>query len=170
MLVNLALLNLQGCSPKKWIKDSFNRPEFLNQNWDIERSFPRALHLCIFSFILFLLELNKPEYNLSNADIEKSKPNYIKFSTTRPPCNPLDPVYKLPEVEFRPPTPPKFIRDNIDNKDIDGAKPKKPKYYETRDILNVNDIDGTKVKETYVRKTAYDSFNYNDITKVRFKS
>lgn len=34
--------------------------------------------------------------------------------------------------------------------------------------MNVNDIDGTKGKKTYVRQTSYDSFNYNDITKTRF--
>ena len=73
-------------------------------------------------------------------------------------------------MEYRPPTPPKFVRDQIDNNDIDGARPKKPKYYETRDILSVNDIEGTKAKKTYVRQTAYDSQNYNDITKERFKS
>jgi hypothetical protein len=112
--------------------------------------------------------LNKPEYNLTNDDIEKSKPNFTKFTTTRPPTNPLNPVYKLPEVEYRPPTPPKFIRDQITNEDIDGAKPKKTKYYETRNIMNVGDIDGTKGKKTYVRQTSYDSFNYNDITKTRF--
>ena len=62
--------------------------------------------------ILFIFaELNKPEYNLTNDDIPFSKPNFTKFQTTRQPCNPLNPVYKLPEVEYRPPTPPKFIRD-----------------------------------------------------------
>ena len=87
-----------------------------------------------------LLELNKPEYNLTNDDIAKTKPNFTKFSTTRAPSNPLNPVYKLPKVEYRPPTPPKFIRDQITNDDIDGAKPKKIKYYEMRDIMDINDI------------------------------
>jgi len=27
--------------------------------------------------------------------------------------NPLNPVYKLPTVEIKPPTPPKFLRDSI---------------------------------------------------------
>ena len=80
----------------------------------------------------------------------------------------MNPVYRLSEVEYRPPTPPKFIRDQITNEDIDGAKPKKTKYYETRNIMNVNDIEGTKGKKTYVRQTSYDSFNYNDITKTKF--
>ena len=36
--------------------------------------------------------------------------------------------------------------------------------------MNVNDIEGTKGKKTYVRQTSYDSFNYNDITKTKFMS
>lgn len=36
--------------------------------------------------------------------------------------------------------------------------------------MNVNDIEGTKGKKTYVRQTSYDSFNYADITKTRFLS
>lgn len=114
--------------------------------------------------------LNKPEYNLTNEDIEKSKPNFIKFQTTRPPSNPLNPVYKLPEVEYRPPTPPKFIRDHITNDDIEGAHPKKAKYYETRNLMDVKDIDGAQAKKTYLRLTQYDSFNYADITKAKFTS
>ena len=37
-----------------------------------------------------------------------------KFVTKRDPSNPLTPVYKLPSCELRIPSPPKFIRDNID--------------------------------------------------------
>ena len=93
-----------------------------------------------------IIELNKPEYNLSNADIPFSKPQCQRFHTTRPPSNPLDPQYKLQHVEYIPPTPPKFIRDQISKEDIEGAKPKVKRYYETRDILSVKDIDGAKVK------------------------
>ena len=116
------------------------------------------------------IELNKPEYNLSNADIAESKPQCVKFTTKRPPSNPLNPAYKLPVVEYRPPTPPKFIRDQITNDDIDGAKPIQKRYYETRDILAVKDILGARVKQTYVRTRAsqYDSLNYDDVTKTRF--
>ena len=144
-----------GCKPKQWVKDEVNRPEFQNQNWDIDGTYPRALHISklnkVYNFAF--LELNKPEYNLTNEDIPKSRPNFTKFSTTRPASNPLNPVYKLPTVEYREPTPPKFLRDQITNADIDGAHPKKPKYYETRDILSVDDIDGTKAKKVYVRGT-----------------
>jgi hypothetical protein len=114
------------------------------------------------------IDLNKPEYNLNNDDIAKSKPNFNKFQTTRPPTNPLNPIYTLPHVEYKPPTPPKFIRDQVNNDDIEGAKTKKARYFETREIMKVNDIDGTHPKKVYVRSTQYDCFNYNDITKTRF--
>lgn len=51
--------------------------------------------------------------------------------------DPLNPSYKLPEVEMKPVTPPKFIRDHINNDDIEGSKPKKPVYYQTRDNILV---------------------------------
>jgi hypothetical protein len=52
--------------------------------------------------------------------------------------DPLNPNYQLSKVEIRPPTPPKFIRDNIHHDDIDGSKPKKPTYYETRGTILVS--------------------------------
>lgn len=134
-----------------WIKETVNRPEFQNQNWDIDRSCPRALHICKLLFYNKHTVLNKPEYNLRNDDIARSSPNFIKFQTTRPPSNPLNPAYKLSEVEYRVPTPPKFIRDHISNEDIEGARPKKAKYFETRNIMDIKDIDGTKAKKVYVR-------------------
>lgn len=36
--------------------------------------------------------------------------------------------------------------------------------------MDVKDIDGAKAKKVYVRQTAYDSFNYADITKTKFVS
>lgn len=52
--------------------------------------------------------------------------------------NPLNPSYQLPKVEMKPATPPKFIRDNLTNEDIEGAKPKKQKHYETRESILVS--------------------------------
>lgn len=66
----------------------------------------------------------------------------MKFQTTRPPSNPLNPAYKLAVVEYMPPAPLKFIRDGITNSDIDGAKARIIRHYQTRDILSVKDIDG----------------------------
>ncbi len=73
-------------------------------------------------------------------------------------------------MEYRPPSPLKFIRDQITNDDIDGAKPKVKKHYDTRDILRVTDIDGAKSKGSYLRKTKFDAFNYDDVTKCVFKT
>lgn len=112
-------------------------------------------------YCLNKLELNKPEYNLSNADIPNSKPQSHRFKTNRPPSNPLNPEYKLSQVEYRPPTPPKFIRDHITNDDIEGAKPAVKKYFQTRDVLGVDDISGAKSKGVYLRTNSeYDSLNY----------
>jgi len=41
--------------------------------------------------------------------------------------NPLNPQYKIPEVEKRPFTPPRYLRDQMEIDDIDGARPKKSK-------------------------------------------
>jgi hypothetical protein len=49
------------------------------------------------------------------------------------PQNPLCPVYKLQEVVYVPPEPPRFIRDAMAIDDIEGAKPKKEVKKETRD-------------------------------------
>jgi hypothetical protein len=58
--------------------------------------------------------LNRPEYNLETRDIEGTKSNVAKDAIrTKRMTDPLDPKYKLPVVEQRPPTPPKFLRDPI---------------------------------------------------------
>ena len=136
-----------------------NKQSFSNQNWDIDRTGPRALHL----------GLNKPEYNLSNDDLPKSKPQFQKFQTKRA-VNPLNPQYELPKTEMVPPDEPKFIRDNIANDDIDGAKPRKAKYFKTRETMKVDDIAGTKPKPAPKRSTSFNSFDYSDVTKNFFVS
>lgn len=81
----------------------FNKKaNYSNQNWDIDRTGPRALHI----------GLNKPEYNLTNNDIDRSKPQFQKFQTNRV-VNPLNPNYSLPKTEQVPVDPPKFLRDGI---------------------------------------------------------
>ena len=121
---------------------------------------------------IYYSELNKPEYNLTNSDIARSQPMCHKFKTSRPPSNPLNPIYKLAHVEIKAPVPLKFIRDQISNDDIDGAKPTIKKYFETRDVLAVKDIAGAKAKDPYVRRpeTGYSSYNYDDVNKNQFKS
>ena len=115
--------------------------------------------------------MNKPEYAHNNADIENSQPDCVKFKTKRT-NDPLNPSYQLPKVELRPVTPPKFIRDNIHNDDIEGSKPKKPQHYETRhNILEVGDIEGSKPRNrTFQRSGQFDAVNYRDVTHADFKT
>jgi uncharacterized protein YxjI len=49
-------------------------------------------------------------------------------------------------VEQRPFTPPRFMRDQMEIDDIDGARPKKVKQNDikTRESLKISDIEGTK--------------------------
>jgi len=108
---------------------------------DIEGAAPRMLHY----------PLDKPRYNLTNDDIEGSKPNIVKFKSTRQPCNPLTPKYKLQVVEFVPPEPPKFIRDGMQIDDIQGVRAKKRPERAERDPLKVVDIEGAKAKGPYLR-------------------
>ena len=86
----------------------------MNKNDDIERSWPKILYLL----------LNKPEYNLSNDGIGYSKPGYVKIKTNRH-LNPLELKYTLPQSGLLPFEEQKFIRDNIQIQDIEGAKPRK---------------------------------------------
>lgn len=58
----------------------------------------------------------------------------------------MNPKYKIPEVEKRPITPPRFVRDHMEIDDIDGARPKKVKQNDikTRETMKIDDIEGTK--------------------------
>lgn len=83
----------------------------------------------------------------------------------------MKPEYQLSQVEVRPITPPKFIRDNIHHDDIDGSKPKKPAYYQTRSILEIKDIEGWKPRDrTYTRTAQFENINYRDVTHADFKT
>lgn len=93
-----------GAQPKQFGSKVLNKPDRQNCNSDIEGSFPRQLHM----------GLEKPENNLRTDDIKGTKPNaMIDTIRTKRSTNPLMPEYKLPVVEPRPPTPPKFLRDSI---------------------------------------------------------
>jgi hypothetical protein len=60
---DLKIDDIEGTRTKVEGYQYVNKPNYSNQNWDIDRTGPRALHI----------GLNKPEYNLSNEDIEKSR-------------------------------------------------------------------------------------------------
>jgi hypothetical protein len=113
--------------------------------------------------------LTRDEYNLKNEDIYGTKPNVMKDTIrTKRTTNPLAPEYKLSEVEQRPITPPKFLKDNIMINDIDGARPKKQAVYATREFMDNKDIDGAHPKKNRLRTTKYDNIDYSDLRKEEF--
>ena len=161
---NLYNLDIESSMPRRFGVFT-NKIDYINKVDDIERTNPKILHY----------PLNKPEFNLTNKDIEKSSPQMKHLETKR--CtNPLEPKYTLPKVEEYPPPIPKFIRDSIDIKDIQGAKPQKYFQWKTRETfpLDNHGIEGSKTKETYVRKklgnTKYDYIDYSDLTIDIFKT
>ena len=161
---NLYNLDIESSMPRRFGVFT-NKVDFINKVDDIERSNPKILHY----------PLNKPEYNLTNKDIEKSSPQMNHLKTKR--CtNPLEPKYNLPKVEEYPPEIPKFIRDSIDIKDISGARPQKYFQWKTRETfpLNNHGIEGSKTKETYVRKNLgsikYHYIDYSELTVDIFKT
>jgi len=127
---------------------------FTNRNDDIAGSRPKKLHQ----------PLEKVYYALRNDDIVGAKPQCHKFVTARTPINPLNPEYKLPQVEIRLATPPKFVRDNIDIKDIDGARPNPyTKYNIQRKTNNVTDIDGARPKKEWLPQGKQSTLDVRDI-------
>jgi hypothetical protein len=82
----------------------------------------------------------------------------------------LEPKYNLAKYEEIVPTIPRYIRDNINIDDIDGAHPKKYFQWKTRSDFIHEEIKGSKPKKPRVRKADYDSFNYSDVTNFKFVS
>ena len=141
-----------GTKSKIFAPANPNRPDTHNNNHDIAGSRSRVLHFA----------LDKPYGSLINGDIDGTQPNCVKFKTKREPQNPLCPVYKLQQVEYIAPDPPKFIRDNINVHDIEGSKPKIKKQLAFRDSYNINDIVGARPKPPMERKELHDQY-YNDV-------
>ena len=157
--INLYNLDIEGSSPRKF--GAYNQKiDFINKNDDIEKSCPKKLHV----------GLKKPEYNLSNEDIEFSHPHCVRCKITRH-TNPLEPKYKLPYCPPFPPYNPRFIRDNINISDIEGAKPKKVVSNNIlRESLKNDDVLDSWPKKPYVRKSKYEFMDYRDVTNTDFKS
>jgi hypothetical protein len=121
------------------------------------------------------MQLNKPEYNLATSDIKGASPKCVQFTTNRFGHNPLSPEYNLPKVETRPFTPPKFIRDQMDISDIQGARPKKDWHNnaKTKETNKIDDIPGTKaVFRHQERKNSagFTTYDYRDVTQTNFMS
>ena len=158
--INLYNLDIEGSSPRKF--GAFNQKiDYINKNDDIEKSSPKILHV----------KLNKPEYNLSNSDIEYSKPHCVTCKILRH-LNPLEPKYKLPKSPEYPPYEPKFIRDNINVSDIEGARPRKIVSQNVlRETLKNDDVKDSWPRKPYIRKrTKYEFMDYRDVTNTEFQT
>ena len=161
---NLYNLDIDSSYPRKFGIFT-NKVDFINKVDDIEKSNPKTFHSI----------LKKPDYNLSNKDIEKSSPSAFHFKTKRV-TNPLQPKYKFAGIESYPPEKPKFIRDSIDVKDIEGASShKKLKFLKNETMSEkIKNIEGAQPRIPYVRKsvgnTNYDYMNYSDINDFVFKT
>ena len=151
--INLYNLDIEGSSPHKF--GAFNqKTDYTNKNDDIEKSSPMQLHI----------RLKKPEYNLSNSDIEYSQPTCVKTRIKRH-LNPLEPKYNFSKCFEYPPYQPKFIRDSITVKDIEGAKPKNLMSHNLlRDSLKNDDVKDSWPRKPYIRKSKYDCMDYRDVT------
>jgi hypothetical protein len=76
-----------------------------------------------------------------------------RMMRTKRHVNPLVPEYALPSAIPADIPQKKFIRDNLSTADIDGARPKKDRVYETRNTLSTSDIEGAQAmyRPTYRR-------------------
>ena len=157
--INLYNLDIEGSSPRKF--GAFNQKiDYINKNDDIEKSSPKILHV----------KLNKPEYNLSNSDIEFSKPHCVTCKILRH-LNPLEPKYNLPKSPEYPPYEPKFIRDNINVSDIEGAKPRKIVSQNVlRETMKNDDVKDSWPRKPYIRRTKYEFMDYRDVTHAEFQT
>lgn len=85
---------------------------------------------------------------MKTNDIKFAQPQCVKFTTTRIGTDPLNPTYNLQGVTYVEPEKTKFIRDQMSIDDIPGTRPLKKKQndYNTRNILEIGDIEGTKAR------------------------
>ena len=92
------------------------------------------------------MPLTKPQNSLNTSDIEGSQPQCVKFKSIRQGIDPLNPRYRLSEVDVKPPTPTKFKRDPLQIDDIEGTRSRRTwKGGEVpRGVNQLDDILGTR--------------------------
>ena len=153
--LNLYNLDIEGACPRKF-SYFLNKADFINKNNDIEKSSPK--HYYPFT--------NKASFNLTNDDIEFSKPQCNKNASNRH-TNPLTPKYTTPKLELLPIPVPKFIRNSIDIKDIEGSEPNKLGFNKNlfKNPITKEQIMDSYAKKPYLRKTKYEYMDYRDVTK-----
>jgi hypothetical protein len=108
-------------------------------------------------------------------DIEGASPKCVTFTTNRLPSNPLNPTYPISKVDIRPITPPKFVRNQMDISDIQGARAKKDWHdrAKTKETNKIDDIQGTKARQRHSPRqnsAGYTSYDYSDVTRAYFIS
>lgn len=88
---------------------------------------------------------------MATSDIHGAAPQIVKFQSKRQGNDPLNPQYNIPQVEVRPATPPKFIRDAMNIDDIDRCRPRADVMAgrKTRDPMRLDDIQGTKAEQRH---------------------
>ena len=92
-------------------------------------------------------------------DIDGTRMKVVKgIVTTKRHVNPLEPIYDLPKYAERAITPPKFLRDTLNTKDIVGSTPKSLQVSRPRDSNRVEDIEGAKSKVKLVFSYIYMKF------------
>eukprot|EP00357_Protocruzia_adherens_P027080 CAMPEP_0114998538 /NCGR_PEP_ID=MMETSP0216-20121206/15566_1 /TAXON_ID=223996 /ORGANISM="Protocruzia adherens, Strain Boccale" /LENGTH=672 /DNA_ID=CAMNT_0002363153 /DNA_START=143 /DNA_END=2162 /DNA_ORIENTATION=+ len=154
---NLRTNDIDGAKPRLQGYRFSQKESYANRSDDIEGSKPKT----------FYKPVNYGERLLATNDIEGSKPipkNH--FKTTRSPGNPLDPQYKLPTVEQRAVTPPKFIRNNMAVDDIDKAQPNRYHRFLGRKTNDISDIDGASPKSSQHRTS--DRPNLMDVKDINY--
>lgn len=82
--------------------------------------------------------------------------------------NPLEPRYNLPTFTPEKIEIPKFIRDSMEIKDIEGAQPRKYFKWKTGRPFVLEEIEGTKPKKPKERRANYSSYDYSDVTNFKF--
>jgi hypothetical protein len=89
----------------------------------------------------------------------------------------LNPDYRLQSVAFVEPQPTRFLRDQQNIDDIEGARPVKDRHasYQTKDILGSRGIEGCKPQPRHVKREREGSFkcsqlDYRDVTHQIFKT
>jgi hypothetical protein len=123
------LSDISGAQPKRMREFNNGKSDSTSLS-DIAGAQPRRLHV----------GLNKPSNFLVN-DIDGAQPASRIFQSRR--CvNPLSPKYELPSFKVPPPPSAKFVRDSFVTTGLEGAQPRKPIQFATRDNINVADIVG----------------------------
>ena len=90
-------------------------------------------------------ERNVRDLNLFVDDIDGTRHAIRdRMMKTSRHVDPLNPKYQLPSAMPVDPLIPKFIRDNMNVDDIDGAKAKPPKKFQVRGNMSTADIIGAQ--------------------------